>query len=104
MTPTQREAAERLVAMPSDMGIGQWVHETASLLSELLVATDAENATVGMAQTPVVAKNATTEPLHEPKQTTASQFESVKDAKRAAEYELRYYRKMMDEKNAALWA
>ena len=82
MTPTQRAAAERLIkarnVLFTHKAVVEWADHAEALLRELLA-----------------------EPLHESKPTTASQFESVKQAKRAAEYELRYYTKMMKEKNAA---
>ncbi len=81
MNEEQREVAERLIVRldtaPAPLRDPD-LNDDAALLRELLA-----------------------EPLHESKPTTASQFESVKQAKRAAEYELRYYTKMMKEKNAA---
>jgi hypothetical protein len=82
MNEEQREVAERLIVRldtaPAPLRDPDLNDDAAALLRELLA-----------------------EPLHESKPTTASQFESVKQAKRAAEYELRYYTKMMKEKNAA---
>ena len=82
MTPSQRAAAERLIkarnVLFTHKAVVEWADHAEALLRELLA-----------------------EPVHESKPTTASQFESVKQAKRAAEYELRYYTKMMKEKNAA---
>ena len=53
MTPTQRAAAERLIATKTRI-VGQlWAAEAVALLRELLEATDAENATVEPVQEPV---------------------------------------------------
>jgi len=76
MTPSQRAAALRLVDN-MNLSLETWIEQAENLLRELLA-----------------------EPVQD-RPTTSSQFESVKEAKRVAEYELRYYRKMMDEKNAA---
>ncbi|MBK8105985.1 MAG: hypothetical protein IPK42_10590 [Betaproteobacteria bacterium] len=122
MNETQRAAAERLVDN-MNLSLETWIEQAENLLRELaaepvqepvawqLPGTDSfltavakthHGARAEAYSIPLyAAPQQQAEPVQEPKPTTASQFESVKEAKRAAEYELRYYRKMMDEKNAA---
>lgn len=82
MSPSQRAAAERLIdEYIAYDEVLDWPAEAAALLRELLAA----------------------EPAPEPAQkkpSTASQFESVKEAKKVAEAQLSYYRKMMADKSA----
>ncbi len=123
MNEEQRAAAARLVDN-MNLSLETWIEQAENLLRELLAAEPVQDEPVAWLKTmysgtrPILevdhrkppatnsipvyaAPQQQAEPVQEPKPTTASQFESVKEAKRAAEYELRYYRKMMDEKNAA---
>ena len=82
MTPKQREAAERLIAEHPTLfmnDLPDWCDDAFHLLREL-------------AEVPV-------QETMQKKPSTASQFESVKEAKKVAEAQLSYYRKMMADKS-----
>jgi hypothetical protein len=98
MTPSQRAAAEWLAGELDRIGRhqpGVLMADDGSVWHPANLLLPAAALLRELAEEPVQA-----EPVQEHKLTTASQFESVKEAKRVAEYELKYYRKMMGEKIA----